>query len=73
MATVVEHRETRQKLLKSALDLFWENNYDTTSSTSKWQEVRNYQNSMYVALKADSATDDIIIATPPLIHLSESG
>ena len=28
MATVVEHRETKQKLLETALDLIWENNYD---------------------------------------------
>ncbi|AFY56895.1 transcriptional regulator [Rivularia sp. PCC 7116] len=28
MATVVEHRETKQKLLEKALDLIWENNYD---------------------------------------------
>lgn len=47
-------------------DLFWPNNYDNNSSTNIWQEVRNYQNAMYDALKADSATDDIIITTPPL-------
>lgn len=28
MATVVEHKETKQKLLETALDLIWENNYD---------------------------------------------
>lgn len=28
MATVVENRETKQKLLETALDLIWENNYD---------------------------------------------
>ena len=28
MATLVEHRETKQKLLETALDLIWENNYD---------------------------------------------
>ena len=28
MATVVDQRETRQKLLETALDLIWENNYD---------------------------------------------
>ncbi len=28
MATVLEHRETKQKLLETALDLIWENNYD---------------------------------------------
>ncbi|MEM6820831.1 MAG: hypothetical protein AAF558_02655 [Verrucomicrobiota bacterium] len=47
-------------------DLFWENNYDNNSSTNIWQEVRNYQNSMYDALKADSATDHIVVTTPPL-------
>jgi len=28
MATIVEHRETKQKLLETALDLIWENNYN---------------------------------------------
>ena len=28
MATLIEHRETKQKLLETALDLIWENNYD---------------------------------------------
>ena len=28
MATVIEHKETKQKLLETALDLIWENNYD---------------------------------------------
>lgn len=28
MATVAQHRETKQKLLETALDLIWENNYD---------------------------------------------
>lgn len=47
-------------------DLFWPNNYDNNSSTGKWKEVLDYQNAMYDALKADSATDQIEITSPPL-------
>ncbi|MEM6822571.1 MAG: hypothetical protein AAF558_11595 [Verrucomicrobiota bacterium] len=47
-------------------DLFWPNDYDNNPNTNLWAEARNYQNQMYNALKADSATDDIIVTTPPV-------
>jgi len=52
-------------------DLFWSSNYDNDSSTNFWEEVFNYQNSMYDALKADPLTASIPVTTPPFSHYSE--
>ncbi|MEM6822934.1 MAG: hypothetical protein AAF558_13475 [Verrucomicrobiota bacterium] len=47
-------------------DLFWPNNYDGNPNTNLWAEARNYQNQMYNALKADNATKNIPVTTPPV-------
>lgn len=53
-------------------DLFWPTNYDGNSSTDKWREIFDYQNAMYSALKADSATDHIPVTTPPVSYYGEA-